>query len=216
MHKNPLIYTDYAIASDHVQQPDFCRNLCYNRFISMSGEGEITTKERQTRRLKIFDHERIIELRICSAGVTYWSDIWCDKDDTIIDPQIESLTLQNNNLTKLVIEEERPYLRSLDLSANIKLKQIYLPLCNSLSHLRLNRLPNLETAIIGNKNHAKIEYLDLRFSKVPAGFLSSLTFSPNKVTIDWTGANIAFNQEDRELVEYLQAFNQKIIGDFET
>ena len=205
--------TEFSIDSTRSQNPvpDFCKDVCYNYFSSGSGQGEIAQKLKNTRVLYINNHSKVYTLVLKSSFITYWGDVWQNKEKFVVDPGIVRMNLQNNLLQEFKIEEERRDLEFLDLSSNSELTTVYLPLCPSLRILKLNKLPLLESVFIGSNRTPEISRVELINSRVPAGLISGIKFSNVPGYLDLTGATTEFNDEDLEVLEFLRFAGYTVI-----
>lgn len=88
----------------------------------------------------------IKEFRFTNQNLLTWEDHWIDLDSkNIIDPRIEKINLQKNNLVHANFNLSRVYLKHLNLEGN-----------KSMRALLLKKVPNLEVLNISNCNSLEV------------------------------------------------------------
>lgn len=199
------ISTEFSIQTPAKPIP-FCKDVCPNYFSSNTGSGEIIKKNYNTRALRIQGYNELWSLALKNCGITYWADLWWDNNTQLtVDPKIAALNLSGNQLTEFTVEEERSKLVVLDLSLNERLEKVYLPISPKLKAVKLNGIQGdgLAEANVG-RNSLGLERLEMRQSFIRAGVLSSFVFRVVEGgVLDLRGAEIEFNEEDSEVLDFL-------------
>lgn len=207
-------YTEFNINPSFSQfpVPEFCRKTCSSFFTANVGQGEILKKRYDQRALYIRGARKLKALNINNSHITYWSELWFNEQGDVIDPGIENLSLQSNLLTEFVVTEERRKLRYLDLSNNKGLGEIYLPTCRNLEIIKLNRINEISTVTLGLDSR-RIKRLEMKDCPIiNSGVLSSFTFSSEPGFVDLTGSTITLNEEDQEVLDFLNFNNYVVKG----
>lgn len=103
------------------------------------------------------DPNPIKELKLTNQEILTWDDLWINEEDTFsIDPKIEALNLQRNDILYANFNLKRDYLRRINLEGNVNLKSFIgtdLPL---LEELNLDNCLDLETINLGLSKNIKI------------------------------------------------------------
>ena len=191
--------------------PEFCKDTCFNYFSSPSGSGEIAPKFRDSRVLYLNNVSKIYTLELKSALISYWGDVWLNKDHKVIDPKIFRLNLQNNRLEVFSIEEERSELRYLDLSGNRELTDIYAPLTPKLQSIKLNRLTNINSVVVNSGSVPTISRVEMKQCNISPGVISSIPFSIEQGILDIRGSELSLNEDDNETLEFLEIYGYTIL-----
>lgn len=92
----------------------------------------------------------IAEFKLTNQGLVTWDDYWIDSEsDTIVDPKIQRLNLQRNNLVYVNINTPRLELMDLNLEGNTTLVHLYLHEVPKLEILNLSGCTGLNYISLG-------------------------------------------------------------------
>jgi hypothetical protein len=95
----------------------------------------------------------IEELKITNQNILTWDDLWIDAESSYsVDPKIESINLQRNDLLYVNFNLKREFLKSINLEGNYNLKSFI-----------ATDLPNLE--VVNLDNCVELDYINLGLSK---------------------------------------------------
>jgi hypothetical protein len=67
----------------------------------------------------------IKELKLTNQNIFTWEDYWIDDRKRLIDPKIENLNLQKNDLIHANFNLTREHLRSVNLEGNLDLEAVF-------------------------------------------------------------------------------------------
>ncbi len=98
----------------------------------------------------------IKELKLTNSGIISWEDYWADVNKNIIvDPRIEKLNLQKNQLVHANFNLERKYLRHLNLEGNLNMRSVFLRETPNLEVLNISNCPALDGVNLGMNGSIK-------------------------------------------------------------
>ena len=90
------------------------------------------------------------ELKLTNQGILTWEDYWIDASSgTLVDPKLEGINLQKNNLIHANFNMKRPELRSLNLEGNPGLQALFLRDVPKLEYLNVSNCPALNVINMG-------------------------------------------------------------------
>ena len=100
--------------------------------------------------------EPIKELKLTNSGLLTWEDYWVDANkNTIVDPRIERLNLQKNQLIHANFNLSRNYLKHLNLEGNFNMRSVFLYETPNLEVLNISNCPALDGVNLGTNGGIK-------------------------------------------------------------
>jgi hypothetical protein len=98
----------------------------------------------------------IKELKLTNQNILTWEDYWIDADSKVlIDPKIEQLNLQKNQLIHANFNVPRTELRHLNLEGNLNLRAVLIAEAPNLEVLNVSNCPGLHVVNLGNNKSIK-------------------------------------------------------------
>lgn len=98
----------------------------------------------------------IPEFKFTNQNVLTWEDYWIDaKTNTLIDPRIERINLQKNQLIHANFNLSRQTLTHVNLEGNLNLRGVFFYNCPKLEVLNLSNCPALDVINLGNNKSLK-------------------------------------------------------------
>lgn len=96
------------------------------------------------------------ELKLTSANLMSWEDYWIDpQSNTLVDPLIQKINLQKNDLLHANFNLKREKLRHLNLEGNLAMKAVFVHDSPNLEVLNLSNCPALNVINLGNNKRIK-------------------------------------------------------------
>lgn len=100
--------------------------------------------------------KEIEELKITSGNLSSWEDYWIDPEtNTLIDPMIEKINLQKNDLVHANFNLQRTKLKHINLEGNLGMKALFVHDSPNLEVLNLTNCPALSIVNLGNNRNIK-------------------------------------------------------------
>jgi hypothetical protein len=100
--------------------------------------------------------QAIEELKITSGNLISWEDYWIDPQKNIlIDPAIERINLQKNDLVHANFNLSRKFLKHINLEGNLAMKAVFIHDSPNLEVLNLSNCPALSIINLGNNRNIK-------------------------------------------------------------
>ena len=213
MKNIPRIHTEFSISRDFISNPlpNLERNSGYCFFSANTGEGEIIKKRYDRCAVMIRDYDELRGLTIRGCGINYWSDCWVNEKGEVIDPLIESLNLQNNQLISLNINQTRRQLWLLDLSNNPQLASVSVISAPNLAVLKLNNINFIESLQVGRDSNS-LMHVQITNSAIASNVISNLKFPQKPGILDLTGSVINLSVEDAEVISQLRVASWTVRG----
>jgi hypothetical protein len=98
----------------------------------------------------------IRELKFTNQGVLTWEDHWIDPSSgNLVDPRIERVNLQKNDLVHVNFNLPRPSLKYLNLEGNRSLRAVFVHDAPQLEVLNVSGCQGLEVINLGNNRSVK-------------------------------------------------------------
>lgn len=98
----------------------------------------------------------ISELKLTNQGLLTWEDHWIDaQSGTLIDPKIERINLQKNNLIHANFNIPRSELERVNLEGNLNMRAVFIVNAPKLETLNVSNCPALEVINLGENRSIK-------------------------------------------------------------
>lgn len=96
------------------------------------------------------------ELKLSNQNILTWEDHWIDAEtNTLIDPKIESINLQKNDLVHANFNLVRKNLKHINLEGNRSMRALFICDAPALEVLNISNCQVLEVINLGNNNSIK-------------------------------------------------------------
>jgi hypothetical protein len=100
--------------------------------------------------------EFIPELKLTNQGILTWEDYWIDPNtNQTVDPRIEHLNLQKNNLVHANLNLTREGLKFLNLEGNVNMQAVFIRDAPKLEVLNISNCPTLSIINLGRNKSFK-------------------------------------------------------------
>lgn len=96
------------------------------------------------------------ELKLTNQNILTWEDHWIDpKTNTIVDPKIENVNLQKNQLVHANFNLTRSNLKTLNLEGNRNIRAVFIHDAPNMEVLNISNCPVLDVINLGNNQSIK-------------------------------------------------------------